>query len=127
MKYFICALDDLQLGIPADSTERIIPADALPSALTEIINRETYISLTALFKKYEIKSPHGIIIKDTEIDIPRTILLTPKIEFEIEIDEKEIKPLPEALAGIYLFFRGICFLGEKLILILEPVKLAGLL
>lgn len=116
MRYFICALESIQLGIPADVTERIIPA-------AEIKGREHIITLTALFKQTDIASPHGIVLKPGENSKTCTILLTPKIDIDLEIDEEKIHALPEAFSGVFLCFKGAYFNGQNLILLLEPEKL----
>ena len=126
MKYFICALDKMFIGIPAQQTERIISVTRKQDAPRETENNEVFISLPALLKQKETTAPHGIVLKHTESqppDAPRTTLLTPKIDAELEIPNEEIRGLPEVLGGSYRYFRGAYCNGQKVILILNPEKL----
>ena len=138
MKYFICALDEINIGIPAERTERIIPAErTLYSVCETVIKTETgaeagtqsetktaYISLPLLFKQKNTGAPHGIILKPSGGQAPqKTVLLTPRIEKEIDIPEENIHSLPESFAGLRGFFGGACFDKENVILVLDTKKL----
>jgi hypothetical protein len=127
MRYFICALDNIGLGIPAERTERIIPVTRIQAAVSETEDHETFISLPALFQRKNIDVPHGVVLKSGTADTVKTVLLTPRIDIEIEIPEENIHQLPKAFAGLIRFFRGACFIetdaGNSLILILSPEKL----
>jgi len=120
MKYFICALDKVQLGIPTSLTERIIPAGRVQTTVSESENQERFISIPALFRLKDSSAPHGIVLKQ-EI-FGKTVLLTPKIDIEIEIPQEHIHALPKALAGNYAFFSGAYCSGQNIILILDPQK-----
>ena len=101
MKYFVCALDSIShsptsLGFPAEHTERIIPAGRLQSSVYETENDEVFISIPVLFKLKDNTAPHGLVLKASRF--VRTVLLTPKIDVELEIPKENIHPLPEALA-----------------------------
>ena len=127
MKYFICALDGKHwnstsyLGIPAEQTERLIPADRTQTVVYETDNEEAFILLPALFDLKDRDAPHGLILKNA----PRikTILLSPRIENEMEIPPQEIHQLPDALSAMHTYFTGIFFTDDKVILILDPEKL----
>jgi len=119
MKYFICALDTVHLGIPAERTERIIPVSRVQTAVYETENQEAFISLPLLFRQKEPAAPHGIVLKGAV----KTVLLTPRIDIELEIPEEDIHQLPQALVGLSRYFRGVCFSGQKTILVLDPAKL----
>jgi hypothetical protein len=121
LKYFICALDKINLGIPAERTERIIPVARAQSAVRETENQEVFISLPALFRQKDTagSAPHGLVLKSSV----KTVLLTPRIDVELEIPEDEIHSLPQALAGAFRYFRGAYCKGESLVLILDPEKL----
>jgi chemotaxis signal transduction protein len=76
-----------------------------------------------LLRQKETAAPHGIVLKHQPPDAPKTTLLTPKIDAELEIPEEEIRGLPEVLGGSYKNFRGAYCGGQKVILILNPEKL----
>jgi len=125
-KYFICALARIFIGIPAQQTERIISVTRKQDAPRETENNEVFISLPALLKQKETAAPHGIVLKriaSQPPDAPRTTLLTPKIDAELEIPTEEIRGLPKVLGGSYKNFRGAYCDGQKVILILNPEKL----
>jgi len=127
VKYFICALGSLSLGIPAEQTEKIIPVTRVQTGVVEKENQETYISIPALFQQKDTPSPHGLVLKGGR---EKTILLTPKIEVDLEIPEEKISRLPGFFGGAFSFFRGACFadanIGDaKMIFILDPEKLRG--
>ena len=125
MNYFICALDKVKLGIPADKTERIIPLTRLQTNIIESENQETFISIPVLFRQKETAAPHGLVLKPVKAaGLPsKIILLAPRIDVDIEIPEENIHPLPEALDGLSAFLKGACFTGPDMILILDPEKL----
>jgi hypothetical protein len=92
-----------------------------------------FISLPALFRQKDTAAPHGLVLKPKapnsadakEASAVKTVLLTPKIDVEIDIPEDGIHTLPQALAGEFVYFRG-AYCGEaNIILILDPDKLAG--
>ena len=132
MKYFICTLDRIHnnsmccLGIPAEKTERIIPASRVQTAVYETENEEAFISLPALFELKDKAAPHGLVLKPGRASSgPVKVLLTPRINTEMEIPEVNIHRLPESLADMLVFFRGLCFVEQNMILILDPEKLPG--
>ena len=135
MKCFTCALEAIpfgaavcetnvpcestvQLGIPSGQTERIIQVERHQTALCEIADHQKFISLPVLFQLRDKATPNGIVLK------AGAVLLTPKIDIELEIPEEDIQKLPETFTGWYLYFRGAYFNDQKLILILDPEKLA---
>ena len=144
MNYFLCGLDTIQLGIPAEWTERIIPVTRVQTALYETEGQETYISLPVLFRQKDCNVPHGVVLKDEAVmnssladdgssagagssvdagGIVKTVLLTPRIEKDLEIPEENIHGLPEALNGLLRYFKGACFNGNSMILILNSKKI----
>jgi len=128
LKYFICALGGINLGIPAEQTERIIPVTRIQSAVCETENQEVFISLSALLRQKETAAPHGVVLKPLvpESQPPnttKTILLAPKIDAELEIPEEDIHSLPRAMDGLYRHFRGAYCTDQNVILILDPKKL----
>jgi len=127
LKYFICALGKINIGIPAEMTERIIAVTRIQGAVCETENQEVFISLPALMRQKETSAPHGIILKPPVPQPPnasaKTTLLTPKIDAEMEIPEEDIHSLPKAMDGMYKHFRGAYCTDQNVILILNPQKL----
>ena len=131
MKYFICALDRTNsgstgllgtsgcLGIPAERTERIIPVSRRQTAVYETENDEVYISLPALFGLKDTAAPHGLVLKQAGEAEKKTVLLAPKVDIDLEIPEESIHRLPDALAGVFRYFRGAFFSGDSVIYILD--------
>jgi hypothetical protein len=54
------------------------------------------------------------------------VLLTPRIDIDLEIAEENIYRLPESFLGQFRYFSGACFNGQNVILILDPEKLKEL-
>ena len=59
MKFFICALREINLGIPAEQTERIIPVNRVQENIYETEEQEVFISLPLLFGLKNNNAPHG--------------------------------------------------------------------
>jgi len=135
LKYFICALGSalgsalgrINLGIPAGKTERIISVTRIQDAVFETENQEVFISLPALLRLKDKTAPHGIVLKPLlpqPPDTTKTILLTPKIDAELDIPEDNIHSLPRAMdGGAYRYFRGAYCNEKNVILILNPQKI----
>jgi hypothetical protein len=121
MKFFICSLEGVLLGIPAGDTERIIPAPRVQENLFETNNDGGYIFLPALFHK-SLPAPHGVILKTPGSSRP-LILLVPRIDTDLDIPDDKIRLLPAVLAGAFPCFRKACFLREEMILLLQTEKL----
>jgi len=118
----------VQMGIPADRAERIIPVTRVQTALFETEDHNVSISLPVLFKQKDPAAPHGVVLKKTEeqissADTVKTILLTPRIDIDLEIPEENIHRLPRAFAGLFAYFSGGYFNGQNLILILDLKKM----
>jgi hypothetical protein len=125
MKFFICSLEGVLLGIPAGDTERIIPSPRVQNTLCETDTGGTYISLPALFKK-SLSTPHGMIVKT--MDLQRTlILLVPRIDTDLDIPGDKIRSLPAVLAGAFPCFRETCFIEKDMILLLNTEKLVQMI
>jgi hypothetical protein len=91
----------------------------------EAENGEAFISLPALFGLEE-SAPNGVVLKTTAskgAETQKTVLLTPKIDIDLEIPEENIRSLPEAFSGRFRYFRGACFNGQDIILIIDLDKL----
>ena len=119
----------INLGIPAEQTERIVSVTRIQDAVCETENQEVFISLPALLKQKDTAAPHGIVLKppvpgsQSVVTSTKTILLTPKIDSELEIPEEDIHSLPRAMdGGAYRHFRGAYCTDTSIILILNPEK-----
>ena len=122
MKYFICSLDSTcLLGIPSEHTERLIPAGRVSAAVCEREGDEVFISIPALLKLKDPAAPHGLILKS--VSPVKTVLLSPRIDMELEIPEGDIQSLPEVLADMLKFSRGAYFKEQNIILILDTANL----
>jgi len=124
LKYFICALGKINIGIPAQQTERIIQVAQTQDSVYET----NFISLPELLRQKDSATPHGIILKCSAGEtVPekaaKTVLLTPRIDAELEIPEENIYSLPKAMHGLYRHFRGAYCTDRNVILILAPEKL----
>jgi hypothetical protein len=137
VKYFICALDKVNLGIPSEQTERIIPCSREQTSVYAAENQpsgteEAFISLPALLGDTTAVR-NGLVLKsggEASQATIKTILLTPKIDIDLEIPDESIYRLPDAFVGRFSFFTGASFAagstadsGQNLILILNPQKL----
>ena len=123
MKYFICNIDNNSSGfaIPSEYIERIIPSERKSTSVFETEDKDIFISIPRLLRLKENAAPHGLVLKTT--GSKKILLLTPKIYEELEIPEEEIKDLPITLKELLVFFKGVCFIDQKLVFILEPNKL----
>ena len=117
MRFFICALDGMVLGIPADKTERVIPAPRTQNALYETENEEIFISLPAFFQRNVTSTPHGVLLKHSR----RVVLLVPRIDVDLDISPQDIRALPECLR--LPCFTGAAFVENDLILLLNTDRI----
>ena len=121
MKYFLCAIDNICLGIPQDNSAHIISSSAIE-------DNDLIISLPQLMNCPNILTPHGIVLKPVNSN-RKTILLTPPIDIEIDIPDEDIHDTPRAIAKILPFCNGACFIkytnGENLIFTLDIMKIMG--
>ena len=122
MKYFICALDAICIAIPGECTERVISVSRIQSSVCERDEQNIFISLSLLFKKENLSTPHGILLKSKN-EGEKVILLTPPIDIDLEIFEKDIYTVPMALTEKLRYFSGACFIEGRLVLILNTEKL----
>jgi hypothetical protein len=150
MRYFVCAFDDLSIGIPADCTARIVSlereaADAGSAgealAAEECDNADTNvgkaaggrrISLAAICGVQDAEAPHGLVLKSGclpavsgQEGIQEIMLLTPKIKADVELPENGMHAFPSALAGALRSFSGVCFHKSDMILLLDPNAITG--
>ena len=131
MKYFICSFGALNLGLPSEQTEKIISVDRIQADVYETAERETFISLPALLRQKDTASPHGLVLKSLnagDFAAGAVILLTPKIDVELDIPKEKITGLPQVFTGVFSFFSGACFLDSAagrcdLVLLIDLKKL----
>ena len=135
MKYFICTLgtpeeahqhqnfpqDTIQVGIPTMYTERIIPVTKTQAVGYETENEEVSVSLPVLFQQKNTHTPHGVVLRTDRA--VKTVLLTPRIERDLEIPEERLHRLPAVFDGLSRYFRGVYFDKENLIYILNTEKI----
>ena len=114
MKYFICALEKISLGIPAEITERIIPVTRVQTAVYQTEDQTAFISLPVLLQHKDSATPHGVVFKPAASgNAIKIVLLTPRIDIDLEIPEEDIHALPEAFTGLFGYFRGAYFPGKE--------------
>lgn len=123
VKYFLCAIDRTTIGIPGERIERIVASERAQTVVYETAEEQAFFSLPALFGQKDRSAPHGLVLR---ADGRKTTLLTPKIDVDMEIPEENISPLPEIFSGAFPYFRGACFSGRGMILILDTEKLPDL-
>ena len=126
MRYFLCALDSVYLGIPSECTGRIISVFRSQSSVCETEDQDVFISLPLLFGRANFSSPHGIVLKQT-IEERKTVLLAPPIDIDIEIPDEEIFSVPGVFEKLLRYCNGACFINveqeERLIFTLDMEKI----
>jgi hypothetical protein len=119
MKFFMCALDTMVLGIPSAAAVRIIPAPRTQDVLCELEGDDLFISLPVLFGKNSVPAPHGVILKGQK----QTILLVPRIETDIDIPDEKIQTLPALIGERLSWLNGAYFTKSALVLLLDTENL----
>ncbi|GHV92752.1 hypothetical protein AGMMS50268_32590 [Spirochaetia bacterium] len=138
MRFFVCALGEITLALPADSVARIIPVSRNGSALVEIEggSGDAYLSLPLALKKGECQVHHGIVLKRCPGELlaalrreppiqqessARVILSTPKIETDLDIPDGDIRSLPAFMGQPEMlpWLSGAVFSGAAMILIVD--------
>jgi len=138
MKYFICTLEKktaaesqpaqnspvaaIQLAIPTMHTERIIPVTTIQTAAYETKDEAVSVSLPMLFHQKSAATPHGVVLRTEPDSNPKTVLLTPGIDRDLEIPEENIHQLPGIFARLSRYFKGVYFDNQNLILLLNTEK-----
>ena len=116
VNYFIFPLGNtkINLGIPKDNTEKIVPINRDQNILLAEDQGQNYISIPILFKLNGSISPHAVVLKNCN-----TMLLCPKIDSEITVSSDEIYEMPKALQHFFVYVNGIFFRDNDLILIMD--------
>jgi len=114
----------IRFGIPAEYTEKIIQLSREQNSIFETADNNIFVSLPALFRQ-SYSTLHGLIMKLSDSKNQKIILLTPKIEKEIEIPDGCIHRLPDMFSGPFVFFMGVFFSDENPVFIFNPEKITG--
>ena len=129
MKYFLCALNTVYLGIPSEYTERIISVSRMQSSVCETDAQDIFISLPLLFRCADLPTPHGIVLK-TVSEERKTILLVPPLDIDLEIPAEDIFSVPRAFSELLRYCNGSCFINigrqERLVFTLDIKKIMGI-
>jgi hypothetical protein len=120
MKYFVCTLGgagEILLGFPSVLAAEFIALRRSQSALFERDKSECFFSMPVLFGKPAVPTVHGIVLKGCR---ERTIALAPRIDTDMDIPEEAVHPLPALIGDTLPFVRGVAFIGDALILLVNP-------
>jgi len=117
MRVFICTFASFTAAIPTESVSSLMLYTRRVSHTVEYHpkNGNAYVSLPRLFKCPTAEVSHGITLKNNnnndETMENKIILLTTKVEKEMEIKNELVYPLPKifTLFRISTFFNGILF------------------
>ena len=127
MKYFLCAFNEIFLGIPSEHVERIITVFRTQSSVCETEDQTVYISLPLLFGNPKHPAPHGIVLKSANEE-RKTVLLAPPLDIDLEIPEEDLYTVPETFSELLRYCRGACFINkdqkERFVLTLDIEKLS---
>jgi len=122
----------IRFGIPAESTGQIIPFSRVQNSLCETAGSEVLISLPVLYQessparrgvRQTFTTPHGLVLKLSVSGGKKIVLLTPKIEKDMEIQDENVHRLPDLFSGAFKFIRGVFFNEENPVFILNPEML----
>jgi len=123
MRYFVCSLGTINSAIPSAWAARIIPITREQSGVYASEDQKTFISLAALFRLQGISGEYGVILKSGADGGNERILLTPKIDQEVELPEESIHRLPEIMEDSFRFCRGVSFAGSGALYVLDMEKI----
>ena len=127
MRFFIFPFKNIYIAVAADKVKRFISpdtADNVQDNCTDPVKIQIYCA--------ENMPHHGIVLKQETGassrygDHKTIILITPPVERDIDVAEKEIQSLPVSFTGIYASFNGIYFNEQKIIFFLDVEKLTAL-
>ena len=124
MRYFICSLKEIFLGISAEQTEQIIQLNDVQNIDQKAGAILSCISPAELFKLNDINNLHGLILKSCSQE--KTIIAVPKIETDLDIPDEKIQKLPQILCTLLWFIKGCYFNESKLILIINEKDITGM-
>jgi len=131
MRFFIFPIENIYIAVAADKVKRFISPDTEDTAGIEHIKIPAYMIFGKLL--FPQNAPcHGIVLKqETDADgisggNKTFVIITPPVERDIDVAEKEIQSLPGSFSGIYSSFNGLYFNGQKIIFFLDIEKLIAL-
>ncbi|MDR1956171.1 MAG: hypothetical protein LBQ30_04880 [Treponema sp.] len=140
MKHFVCAFEDILLGIPVAVVAEIIQ---VPWKVQEMIavnppTGEVFCSLPWFFGRADLPAPHGVRFKP--LAYPETlfrainayggtegsgiVIITTSIETELDIPDAAIRQLP-GFMGKLPFLKGVSFSGPTMTAFIDPVALVS--
>jgi hypothetical protein len=121
MRFFLCSLDGIILGLPSENIAKITAAPRTQTALCETEGGMSFISLPVLLGK-DTPAPHGMEIKGAGGPEP-VVLLVPRIDTDLDISAGDIKALPESIKKNLRCFAGAVFTEKDLILLVDMKEL----
>ena len=114
MRFFIFPLENIYIAVAADKVKRFISSDAADNFHEN--NKDTdqiIIPVNMIFGKLRYAETesvrHGIVLKHETNGSKTLMIITPPVERDIEVAEKDIQSLPGSFTGIYSSFNGIFF------------------
>ncbi|MDR0502637.1 MAG: hypothetical protein LBH16_04885 [Treponema sp.] len=114
MRVFICSFGGFSVAIPMHSVASL-SLNEKSSSYNDNPESSKYISLPQLFNLPAGAASHCVILKETGKNTAesRTVLLTTEIEYETEIPDIMIYPVPKTLnvMRFYALFSGILFIS----------------
>ncbi|MCL2264769.1 MAG: hypothetical protein FWC22_01895 [Treponema sp.] len=132
MRFFIFPLENIYIAVAADKIKCFVSSDILNSSRDNDPsgNDQIKIPVYMIFGKQhcaENASCHGIILKQ-ETDAmcggnKTLVIVTPPVERDFYIEEKEIQSFPGTFSGVYYLFSGLYFNEQNIILFLDVEKL----
>ena len=132
MRFFIFPIENIYIAVAADKVKRFISPD---NNCDGAVNADQIkIPVYMIFGKHrhlENMPCHGIVLKQEGEDggnggNKTFVIITPPVERDIDVAEKEIQNLPGSFSGIYSSFNGLYFSGQKIIFFLDIEKLISL-
>ncbi|MCL2181526.1 MAG: hypothetical protein FWB83_10415, partial [Treponema sp.] len=108
MRFFIFPLDNIHIAVAADKVKCFISLDNVQEDSYQAEPGQIKIPIYIVFGKSrgENISCHGIVLKQKTSRDETLVIITPHIEKDINIDEKEIQSLPGCFSDVYSSFSG---------------------
>ena len=132
MRFFIFPLETIYIAVAADKVKRFIsPENDKDHFYPEQIKLPVY-SIFGELNCDENMPHHGIVLKQETGasgrcgDNKTLVIITPPVERDIDVDEKNIQNLPGSFSGVYSLFNGLYFNEQKIIFFLDVEKFISL-
>jgi len=136
MRFFIFPVENIYIAVAADKVKRFISHDTDDSiredykdtVKQESVKDNIKIPVNIIFGKLRDNKSfrHGIVLKQETSDNKTLVIITPPVERDIDVAEKEIQSLPGSFSGVYSSFSGLYFNEQKIIFFLDIEKLTSL-